>query len=45
MIGAMLYLMGGGGRMREATDGAVDPDDVQTATQELASIALASFRR
>ncbi len=45
MIGAMLYIMGGGGRMREATDGIVDPDDVQTATRELAAIALAGFRR
>ena len=45
MIGAMLYVMGGGGRMPEATDGVVDPDDVRTATEQLSAIALAGFRR
>lgn len=45
MIGAMLYMLAGGGRMREATNGQVDPDDVRACTDQLVSIALAGFRR
>ena len=43
MIGAMLYMMAGGGRMREVTDGVVDPDDVDACTEHLLRIALSGF--
>ncbi len=45
MIGAMLYMLAGGGRMSEATEGVVDPDDVKVCTGQLVAIALAGFRR
>jgi AcrR family transcriptional regulator len=45
MIGAMLYMLAGAGRMKAVSDGAVDPDDVRTCTDQLISIALAGFRR
>lgn len=45
MIGAMLYMLAGAGRMVLATNGLVDPDDIAACTRQLVSIALAGFRR
>lgn len=45
MIGAMLYMMAGGGRMPEVSGGEVNPNDVRGCTDHLVAIALAGFRR
>ena len=45
MIGAMVYMLAGANWLIEASGGAVDPDEVQTCSQQLVSIALAGFRR
>ncbi|MGI4748534.1 MAG: TetR/AcrR family transcriptional regulator [Janthinobacterium lividum] len=45
MIGAMLYMLAGGGSMKDVTNGSVDPDDVRACTDHLVGIALAGFRR
>ena len=45
MIGAMLDMLAGAGRMNGATQGVVDPEDIKTCTDQLVSITLAGFRR
>jgi AcrR family transcriptional regulator len=45
MMGAMLYIVGGGGRLKSVTQGRADPDDVQAATENLVSFVLAGLRR
>jgi AcrR family transcriptional regulator len=44
MIGAMLYTVGGGGRLKRVSGGRADPDDVQAATEHLVSFILAALR-
>ena len=45
MIGAMLYFVGGGGRLKRVSQGRADPDDVKAATEHLVSFVLAGLRR
>jgi len=45
MMGAMLYIIGGAGRLKSVTEGRADPDDVQAATENLVSFVLAGLRR
>jgi hypothetical protein len=44
MIGAMLYFVGGGGRLKRVSQGRADPDDVKAATEHLVSFVLAGLR-
>jgi hypothetical protein len=44
MIGAMVYMLAGANRLREVSGGIVDSNEVQTCSQQLASIALAGLR-
>lgn len=43
MMGAMLYMMSGAGRMPDVSAGIVNPDDVRACTEHLVAIALAGF--
>jgi AcrR family transcriptional regulator len=44
MIGAMLYIVGGGGRLKRVTGGRADPDDIQATTEHLVAFVLAGLR-
>ncbi len=45
MIGAVLYVVGGGGRLKRVTGGRADPDDIQAATEHIVAFVLAGLRR
>lgn len=44
MIGAVLYFVGGGGRLKRVTGGRADPDDIQAATEHIVAFVLAGLR-
>jgi hypothetical protein len=43
MMGAKLYIVGGGGRLKSVTQGRADPDDVQAATEKCCRNAASRF--
>ena len=40
----MIYMLGGDGRIKELSDGWVNPDNIRTCTEQIVAIALADFR-